>query len=150
MEDNMYLRKDIDHPTDQNINFWSRNLSDLEKEIIKRMRTGVKDELRQYGIYLPTVIQPVEDVDSTAWGDYGWDQVAEDETIPEGSHLVIFELQLIIKNDTIKPFIKDGLYLQHNLPTAESKMVVDQVFRKYFGPYYSWNRTDKSSIKLKS
>jgi hypothetical protein len=142
------MRKDIDHPTDENINLWSRNLSDVEKEIIRRMRTYVKNELNQYQIYVPTIIQPIENSDSTAWGDYGWDEVSDDKSIPEEAHLVIFELQLITQNDTIKPFIKEGLFLQHNLPTAESKKVVDQVFKKYFGQYYSWDMTGKSAIKL--
>lgn len=148
MSDNMYLRKDIDHPTDENINLWARNLSDIENDIIRRMRTHVKNELRQYQIYVPTIIQPIENANSTAWGDYGWDDVAEDEDIPDGAYLIIFELQLIIQDDTIKPFIKDGLFIQHNLPTVESKIAVDHVFKKYFGQYYSWDMTEQKTIKL--
>jgi hypothetical protein len=150
MDDNIYLREDIHHPTDASINFWMRNLSNVEKDIIRRMRIYVKNELIKYQIYVPTIIQPIEDKNSTAWGDYGWDEVAEDEDIPNDSHVVIFELKLIIQNDTINPFIKDGLFIQHNLPTMKSKIIVDRIFKKYFGLYYTWDMTDQRSIKLQT
>jgi hypothetical protein len=141
----MYLRKDIRNPTNKNMDYWARNLTNVEKNIIKQMRTNVKNELSKLDIYVPTVIQPIETTNSTAWGDYGWDEVAED--IPEGSNFIIFELLLIIKNDTIKPF-KNGLYMQHNLQTTASKKAVDNVLKKYFGPYYTWNMTEKDAIKI--
>lgn len=150
MTDNMYLRKDIDHPTDDNINFWMRNLSDIEKDIIIRMRKYVNNELIKYQIYVPTIIQPIENRNSTAWGDYGWDEVAEDKNIPNEANVIIFELQLIIQNDTIKPFIKDGLFLQHNLQTMKSKIIVDRIFKKYFGEYYTWDMTEQKTIKLQN
>ena len=150
IDDDMYLREDIDHPTDESINFWIRNLSNVEKDIVRRMRTYVKDELMKYDIYVPTIIQPIESINDTAWGDYGWDEVAEDEDIPHDAHLIIFELILVVKNDTIEPFIKDGLFIQHNLPTMKSKMIVDRIFKKYFGPYYTWDMTDKKTIKLQN
>ena len=148
MTDDMYLRKDIYNPTNRDINFWGRNLSGIEKDIIRLMRTSVKDELIKYQIYIPTVIQPIEYIDSTAWGDYGWEEVADDENIPEGAYFVIFELLLIVQNNTIKPFINHGLYMQHNLPTIKSKIIVDEIFKKYFGEYYHWDMSEKASIRL--
>lgn len=74
--------------------------------------------------------------------------MAKDENISEEAYVVIFELRLIVRDNTIKPFIKDGLFIQHNLPTVESKKVVDNVFKKYFGSYYHWDMTEEHTIKL--
>lgn len=70
------------------------------------MKKYIINKLAKYQIYVTTIIQPIENKNSTAWEDYGWDEVAEDKNISNEANIIIFELQLIIQNDTIKPFIK--------------------------------------------
>ena len=128
---------------------WSKSLSDKEKDVISAFRGPIKRRFDEKGYVLFFVVQPV-DPDGVVWGDYGHDLLKEEYGYDIYDRpFVIFELRLDKGNGMFRPFLSDGLYLQHNI-TDRDKRDMCRILKEELGHYFKWNGDYRESLLISS
>ena len=141
-EDNIYLK----YPTKLDDPYWApyiNNLSRRDKYIVDLLRGPIRQQLHNNGIYLAMYVQPVGQMNETGWGDFGTDNIGDEGY--EGDY-IIFEMRFAEQENILfqRP---GGLYMNHDLG-KDHKLLVDTIFKHYFGNNYVWNLSDKDAIHI--
>jgi len=143
---NWTVRDLLEYPPPKTIkwNLWSKDLSNEEKQVIELMRNQVTKELKEIGVFLEIIVQPVPE-GKTIWGDYGTSLIDEIHSDPKTSW-IIFEPRLNPDEKRFYSLLDPDFYMHHHLKSKEERKRVFEILSKYFS--LDWNKSNKNAIGI--
>lgn len=138
-------------PKEMQWNKWMRTLSQKEKDIINLFRGQIKNELNKNGILVEIFVEPRENRFATTWGDYAWNLMIEKYGYRVlDTPFILVKFILNEDTETLEPFLRDGLYLQHNIIDDRSKKIIYITFKRILGDYFDWNGNTRKAMIIRN